>query len=392
MKLISLFILILIGSYGFTQNTNSYFGYIHSNLQFNFSGTSNELLLKYIKGGFLTDDMKNRILRKTKQNIRGGLIFQNQITFKVNKSKKIFISISDEELSGISIKKSYLELILRGNYAYRDKNLIFLPLSFKEMHYQKISISKNDIILPYKVNLNLSGFLLGINRQNQIHTGISQLYTNPSGLWLDIQISGKVTYTQPNQYGLFKGVGMGIELKFNYKREKRNTTLAIGNLGIGYFPQKSQIQWDSNFRFYGIPIGANIITSTSERKKFTDSLSKISYNSIQKNTLGLLPFRAEFQYLISHNATWNSLFIGDYIFLPGYLPRISYQQIYHKHQYYIRSTVSIGGHGDFDISATYSYLFQRILLSAQLFSLEGLLLPKTFSGGGIMLNCIFLQK
>lgn len=243
---------------------------------------NNALLDKFIFGGTITDEIKNKNSERLSPNNRlGGEMEQTIEHYNANihpiRNKKygLLLSFSDAHLLSANVPTDLFNLAMYGNADYLNDTLKFGFAHVQYLHYQKIGVGIFDksTLSSLKVNY-IAGSKVLEGRLND-----SWMLNQPDSITLKMQGAG---YSSDRFYPYmgFQGSGVTVDLNYNFLFESRKgnsqfLNLKISNLGfVVWNANNHQYTVDSTSNYTGFDI-RNFINQpegTSKKYNFIDTL------------------------------------------------------------------------------------------------------------------------
>lgn len=361
------------------------------NLGIGFHLNANSITNDFVKGllyqGFIDNERKDLVTARLKETNRGGYDFNTGITYRyqANPDLAILAGLNQRQQFNVKFPKDLFELVFRGNKQFVDQKAEIGPMTLNFFDYQ-------SLFLGVEKNIN-SKFIIGgglsIIRGGQFNTlriDRGTLYTAPDGSYLDFDMKFKLAFSESENFFTSNGIGLAANWNASFIQEKGRLNFEIRDLGFIRWSNLRTYEGDSVYRYEGIKVN-NVLT-------FSDSIfSQIKVDSIAAD-LGIKGFEKDFTYTIPATFHVNYVrYLSEKITLVGgvkymlrsaYIPRVYVKGLYYfSDDFFIAPVIAYGGFGrlDFELGAAKSFN-GKLILSANAFYLEYLLLPKKTSGQG----------
>ena len=324
MKILSIFSFLLISC---TVVAQSYIGESHDTLLYKHSfdlNTSamyasssirNEMLNKFIFGGYIDEKMKDNSFQDHRAVNRLGAVAQGELVytnFKVNmfRNENIGFTVTAGQFAGLSAaySKDAFGLAFYGNQRFGDDTIDLSGSQMNSIAFTKLGFGLINKLTKSSASLNL--YAISDYRKGYLFdTYISQT-DNISNL--SLLIDGEMRYASEKTWG--QGLGAGIDLDYRLeidwlKDKKAIIQLRGKNLGFAYLNKVNTYEIDSTYNFEGLTFNqlvgdASVFDSTFV---LNDSLG-----ARQSSGGRLIPLPAYFQAgkIVSSNYSqkWQSFF------------------------------------------------------------------------------------
>ncbi len=249
------------------------------------SSISNAFTNRILFGGFISDELKADIYKKSKEINRVGLDFQQEIRWENNqqsfgKQKQFgwFLQGGNYVIGGAAYNNDLLRLALDGNKNYLGDTSFFEGSSFEYQAFQKLGFGvthrKSDIQLA--VNLvSVSSFARSFVREGWMAFD-SEADT------VSLLLNGNFYSNKPK---LFSGVGMALDysmrIPFQIGKKKSYFRLDLKNIGFAQVSQVTRYLVDSSYSFQGFTLNQ----ISPESGVFRDDFSFLDSLGISEQTV-----------------------------------------------------------------------------------------------------------
>ncbi len=348
---------------------------------------NNQMSNKFIQGGFINKEMKDKALNKAKRVNYVGGEFNTQLMYSDTKNFLFkdfgyYVGVSYHYQAGIQFTKDLYELLFYGNKPLAGKEAVLSQSGGLVRDYNQLSFGINK-----KNRLKLGVSLLSYNNRTQAEITNGKITTDSSGQFIDIEIMGGYTSVDTSRStALFSNNAMGVGLDFEYtyqlkKGVETSPRINIGIKNLGWVQQKSAYVLSSGrpFTYKGVEVGNltkisdSITTQTSSLK---DSLS-IQNGTTTVNTS--LPFEVYFYQVPSYRKKLELIYGFRYKNQVGYKAFLyAGGNINIKEHYNISSFLSYGGYTNLQWGATFQKRGEKINLGLSTGNLLGFITNKAF--------------
>ncbi len=281
----------------------SSFNYYSSN-RFN-----NDFTDKFIFGGEITPEIKNRVSDKLKRvNSFGGEAeqriehYNGDIHPIRNKNYGLMVSFSDNHLVSSNASPDLFRTVMYGNADYLNDTMDFSFSHFQYQHYLKFGVGVFEKKTLSSIQINyVSGSKAIEGRFND-----TWMHSKEDSITLMLQGSGFQT-DQFDSYWGFQGSGFAIDLNYNFLFETKSgnsqiLNLKISNIGMIVWNNNShQYAVDSMSRYTGFDVQdwINQPEGTSNEYNFDDTLG---IQTVQGRNINSLPIEFALQKLPLKNS------------------------------------------------------------------------------------------
>ncbi len=409
-KRILLFLIALGFSFsGFTQFNNDFFVdsvqrlNFYAGMDFSYGSNvmSNEFSNKFLFGGTIDRDLKDKTYKNLGANNRLGGDLNYQLTAEIpfdtifRKTKlSLIVGVEFNEHVDVTFDESLFKLVFDGNKQFAGQTTDISQTNYNYYKYQRLNFGlvkyKGDDKKPAK-----EGVIISIikGEEHQAANGSGTMTTEQYGRQIDLDLL--YTYnssdTANKGFKAFNGLGISTDLfsEFYFKNGDR-FRMAIEDLGFVHWNNNSlEISTDSLYTYSGVVIDDifNINDSLIDKLSKDSILDIISTNREKADYAIALPTAVH----LTYSKQLSSKVIGNigvyHKILSSYLPLI-YANINYSINptFVIKSQFSWGGYGKYNVGL---YLAKSIKNSFQLFlgtnNLEGFIIPsKAYGNSGFI--------
>ncbi len=376
--------------------TFSAFDYYSSNT-FN-----NTYVDKWLFGGEITSEIKNRTADKLKVNNTLGAEFENGLShyspminpFKVQRLGLMF-SFSDNHFASINIPSDLYRTVMYGNSAYVGDTMDFSFGNFQYQHYQKIGLGLFDektmssISLSYIAGSKSAHFLLGD----------SWMTTNENVDTVTVKFQGSGFATERFfPYWAFLGSGFSIDFDYNFllKNKLGNrqvVNLRVRNLGAIFWNRSSNLFAVDSINYYSGFDVKDLLSQDSTAFQDLKILDTLGFQRGKGFKAEWLPVELSLQKCGDQGSAQNvQLILGFKAILSAdYFPYL-YAGAYYKPKQFMSfsSRLSYGGFGGFKwgIDANF-WIKKKGYIGFGTFDVIGLVSKKMGYGRGLSFSCSF---
>ncbi len=319
------------------QDRSDYRMQVHAlgSFEANSNSVNTEMLRFFLAGRYIDETMKNRSLKRMKDQNRLGMEMGAEFGF-LHKPEKGFgknwsysVNLGYRFLFGGNFSRDAYKLGLYGNAPFVDETLDFSGLKARFLSYQFLQTGFVKEFSGAKWHKAL-GFGVGVANANQffsLSAPRATLLTRDEGQNLDVSAdfsfaqndASKNRFFYPNGFGLFG------DLNFVMTDRKRHMVyLKADHFGFMRFNRFSSTRsLDTSFTFSGVQVDNLFKINGEFINQAVDSLSGgLTGVNAGGSVLMPMPGRVEIGY--SYTILPRKLYVnvsGDYIVFPGYVPR-----------------------------------------------------------------------
>ena len=282
--------IILIPNFVFSQKDttislkNNTKNLVEWNTDFNFTtnGLNQSFLNSFTKGGYISDNVKNKWLDLSKENNIVYFELNNSISYQ-NNAKKFSLEIADRNIINVSVSKDLIRLALFGNYNYQNQNLNISNTNIRLTRFQQYRFSYNLNYKKLNVKTGLS-YIVG-NYLTSYNIKSGNIYTANYGSLIDVnyEMSAFISDTANLNPFANNGNGFAYDLIINFKLKDFDFKAYMYDVGsIKWNPSSIMYNADSTFIFSGVEVdnilnfNDSILEEYSNNDIFTNENSKIT--------------------------------------------------------------------------------------------------------------------
>lgn len=343
------------------------FNYYNSN-KFN-----NELIDKFIFGGFISEEIKNDNQKRLNNisNTIGAESEQNltYINYDWNWFKKypqlgIKINLQDYHYSSATVTKDLYNLSLYGNENYLGDTLYFKNSHAQYSHYQKIGFG----FINKETHSSLT--LSYVNATNQIdfRSGDSWLISSSTSDSIVFNLYGEGMISDTNAtYFIPSGGGFSLDFEYNMtfynqKNQPQHIQVNLSNFGLIFWNNQSRTySVDSSLTFSGFELQQLIDKDSSEALLEVDTLGIVKKLG---NRTTFMPAQIVIQKLPNRLSSqkWQMIYGFKAILTSDYKP-YGYAGAYYQpfDSFSASSRFSYGGFSGFKWGLTANYFLKNKL-------------------------------
>ena len=258
------------------------------------SSIENELMSKFITGGFIDQDIKDNSFNRHGAINRIGGVFGAELEYR--NYKKLFekrnwgflIRGSYDVFGGMIYSKDLFGLGMYGNQMYMGETMDLSGTNFTYMAYQKIGFGLIEADSKSNVSVNI------YNISDRFFGNLDkvQITQDEQGDEVELILNGRME--MKNNKSFSQGIGFGFDLDFYLpvawlKNQKAFLRFQAKNVGFAYMYEKQRIySFDTSFTFDGFTFDEII----GENSLFQDSLNLLDTIGIhmqEENRTVMLP-------------------------------------------------------------------------------------------------------
>jgi hypothetical protein len=370
LKKINILILILAQSILFGQDTNmnKYTENIilsfNTNLSYGATSINNEFIDKLIYGGKISNELKDKVLSKTKSSNRFGVelnyefkYYNMKDTFLVSMPKYRYY-IGFGSFTNISSQYSYdfFETLFYGNNDFLGETAHLGNSTIFQSSFRKISFG----LINKEKHTSFAISLISGEKHNLYSFSTADLYTSPNGENITLTYQGKIENSDSLSNGFLSFSGAGIAFDFS-TRIKKKINVIVQNLGFviwGRNPSSTQI--DNQYNFNGIEIKNIFDNNSFDVNNTIDSLLPPAKSD---NIVKLLPAIFKAEKIIVANKKIQLTYGVRYKILSNYIPLV-YVGTFYSFSKKIKSSIALtyGGYNNFEGRFNIYYATKKLYL------------------------------
>lgn len=356
---------------------------------YNSNAVTSSFIKKLVFGGYIDNGLKDQVSKRLKDVNRFGFDFSAGISGRASLGSVSFVAgLYYKEHLDTKFSKDLFELVFRGNSQFAGQTINIAPLKYRYFDSQSLYVGlEKDLNEKLRVGGGLS-FIRG-GRFNEAILNRGDLYTEPSGAYIDINADPNISYSDRSK-GTFSSDGLGASLNlYGRYQVSEKSTLLLEARDIGFIRWKNlnNYRGDSTYRYDGFFVDDIFTLNNGFLDRYnSDSLAKdLKIQNTKKNISYLIPATFHIQY-VQHFNSKVSLSGGlKYVWNASNLPRV-----YLKGIYYITETLIVipafgyGGYGKGDIELGLAKSFKdKYFISLNGLFIEYVAMPSKSSGLGL---------
>lgn len=264
-------------------------------LDFSTSGLQNELTMKFIRGGYITDDIKNASMDKHRDINRAGGILIGDVEYRnydVQLLEKrdwgIIVKAGYNTFGGAVYSQDLYGLAMYGNDRYVGDTIDFSGFNSSFATYQKLGFGLIDRKSKSSITLNV----FNISDYASIGLRDAQVQQDDNGDNINLVLDGEFAFRESQAFNQGIGFGVDVDFKIPFQFSNDQTSflqIQAKNIGVGYLYEKQRVySVDTTFNFSGFEFnqlfGDNAINFDS-----LDVLDTLGISSSLENRTFLLP-------------------------------------------------------------------------------------------------------
>lgn len=358
---------------------------------------NNQFVTPFIKGGFLTYELKNSVAQRLTSFNTAGYIYDFEAEYRFAAKKRegidFFVSMESFSYNQLGFDSVLFLLIFNGNSAFAGENISLHNTFFNSHFYNNLKFGFGYTTKNKTHSVDVSLGVIMANKMNEISGENSSFYTSYLGDTLALQ--GKLTWAsaQPANYFSVVGNGLSLSAKYLYTIEnERELEIKISNLGL--------IKWNSNTNHFEQP--SDFVYTGFEVEnifEIPDSLFKISFadslnNYVEKNSSktsflkpSIAPFKLRYSHFFMGGKLGLMLGFDDYFFSRYTLATTLAIRYKPTKNIELQPFMMIGGFS----SKTYGFAFgfrygKKFQSKLTINYIDALVLPSELAGIGASLN------
>lgn len=378
---------------------------INGNYELNANALTGKFLSKFYKGGFIDTDLKNSVLKRTRNRNRVGANIGYSVYVAIRpdsifhkKNISWFIGVQNREHFNCAYSKDLFKLGFYGNASYAGKTAYMNGFNMTLLRYQQLQVgifsSKLDSAAKWGIGVS---FLKG-EQYASIFAKTAELYTSEDGQYIDFNTSMQVAQSDTAKSGLgaFNGYGASVDIYFEAPFKTRigdsKLRVSVSDIGLIKFNQESlYMNQDSLFHYTGFTINSIYDLQDS-------TFSNVSQDSIigtivpfKKRSISVtipatlnLHFETRISKRFSLSEGIRYIFNGNYKLL-GYV-----KGNYHwSDRFNISATVGYGGWGTLNCGiGVFANLGKGFIVYAGSNNIEGFIAPSRTCGQGAYISLV----
>ncbi|MCC7233595.1 MAG: hypothetical protein IT242_11670 [Bacteroidia bacterium] len=247
---------------GFSNDLSLFTAY-----SFSSNALTNEFSQAYFLSKFIDAGMKDRVSMKlTEDNsaggfFTGGMMYQHRFPEDSSGNRvHWYAGLWIRNYLDIKFRKDAFEMYFRGNSSYSGKYAWMDGFHYDYITYQQFQFGMGKSRRKETGTISWTAGL-AINKGesfSMISLPEANMYTDPTGLFLDVQLGLEIRQNDSSSTGLSALNGMGASFygEWSWKnREGLEIQASVENAGFIYWNSESAyVQADTTFRFEGIDV------------------------------------------------------------------------------------------------------------------------------------------
>lgn len=348
---------------------------------------SNSFLKAYLFNGNITNADKDVVSKRMSASNRLGFETNFSLNGIYHASKISFLAgIGHRELLEAKFTAPVFETIFRGNKMFAGQE-VSLASNASYLNYDYLYFGASKAMGNF--NIYATAQLIRGGQWMQADLSKADMYTQTDGEYIELDTKLKVSYSNNNftTFPATAGTGAAINLGITWQNDRHKFNIEARDLGFIQWRSQTVLTADSSYRYEGVEVTNLLKTSVFNTDNINiDTLSqKFKAPKTTESLLQLLPNNFLINY--SYKATERVIiFLGaKYISRTSYIPKITLRaQITFAKTWHVVPSVSYGGFGNQALEVGLMKTFKKtFIVSANLFYIEYLLLPKQSGGCGL---------
>lgn len=387
-----------VGGIGEYYTKNNYKTGISGFYNINSTAFTNEFYSYFINGGYLGNEVKERVEKKLSgKNYLGGDI-NTGIYFSVKQQDTLkpglvfFGAIRDVEHLDFTFNDDLFKLAMYGNARFKGDTANFGSLRGQFLRYQKIEGGFFTSNKKFGVSL---AYLKGEQFLN-VEIPNATLYTSEDATMLNLYINGywQISDTNNRKLMAFNGQGASLSLFYKYtfkEDESRYINIEMNDLGFIRWNNKSLTRsFDTTFTFEGVTVNNLLSINGNELGNNTSEDSLINRFSKVKQAASTTFIPLSFHLSYFHKLTEKFTLINGVIYriAAQHIPFLYLQPQYKLNDYIqLIARAAYGGYGRFHFATGINgKIKDKWHIGLTVDNLEGFIVPKHMGGNGMSIR------
>ncbi len=360
---------------------------------------------KFYKGGFIDVDLKDQVLKRTKNmnNIGADLNYGIYVGIKLDslfhkKNVSLFFSVRDRAHFDARYSKDFYKVGFYGNSDFAGQTADFNDFNLNFLRYQQLQVglfsSKYDSAARWGIALS---FLKG-EQYSSIFAQKAELFTSEDGQYIDFNTTMQVAQSDTAKKGIgaFNGMGASIDIYFEAPFKTRfgdsKLRVSVADVGAIKFNDKSLfLNQDSLFHYEGFNVSSvydlqdSTFANTSQdsvinaiapfkNQSFSVTLPSVLNLSYENRFTKHFEMVEGIRYVFNGNYHLLAYVKGNFIINP---------------KFEISATVGYGGYGKFNYGlGVFANLGKGFIVYAGSANLEGFVTPKKACGQSAYISLV----
>jgi hypothetical protein len=358
--------LILYCSLSIAQDSNAYTpNYVLSlstDIGYGSSNINNQFIDKLIYGGHIDDELKGKVLSKTKKTNRIGLevnyemkFYNFKDTFLVSLPQyRYFIGFGSFTNISAKFSSDFFKTTFFGNKSFVGKTADLSNTNIFQSEFKKISFG----LINFQKNTSFSISLISGEKHNLFDFKTAELYTAPNGQKLTLNYEGSIEKSDSLSNGFLSFSGSGIALDFS-TRIKNILNLSATNLGFVVWGRNPSVTTMNNqYSFNGLEVDNLFDNNTFNINNTIDSILPLPES---KNITKLLPAIFKLEKVINPEKKIQAIYGIRYKILSNYIPLVHLGAFYSfNHKIKSSTTLTYGGYNNLEANLNLFYATNKL--------------------------------
>lgn len=269
--------------------------FLNAGIDYYGSSIERELASKFIKGGMITNEMKDNSFDRHKAINRLGLLAGGDVEYR-NYTKKLFkkkdwgflVKGGYNIFAGMLYSKDLFGLALYGNDRYMGETIDISGTDVSYMTFQKIGFGMIDSKTKSAVSLNV--YNVSDRFSGDFRT--LKLTQDANGDQITLEMDGEVEMKNNKKFN--QGIGFGLDLDFKVpvawgKDRKAFLRFEAQNVGFAYMYEKQKVySFDTTFTFTGLKF-SQLVGDESILSDTLSILDSLGIRTTERNRTVMLP-------------------------------------------------------------------------------------------------------
>lgn len=366
-NILVIFIILVLGISANSQEIKTDKNYIlsvNTEMGYGSSSINNEFVDKLIYGGHIDEELKNKVLSKTKGTNRVGAEINYEVkfynmkdTFLLNLPKyRYYIGFGSFTNMSATFSQDFYKTTFYGNKEFVGKTANLNNTSLFESSFRKISFG---LINPSNYT-SFSISLISGEKHNLYNFNTAELYTSPSAQDITLNYSGEIERSDSLSNGFLSFSGSGMAFDFS-TRIKKTLNLSIANLGFviwGRNPSVTTI--NSQYNFNGLQVDNVFDNNSFDINTTIDSLLP---SAESKTLVKLLPAIFKIEKVINPDKKFQLTYGVRHKILSNYLPLVQLGVFYSiNNDFKCSAAVTYGGYNNLEGNLNLFYRSNKLYL------------------------------
>ena len=260
------------------------------------SAIQRELTSKFIRGGFITNGIKDNSFNRHSGVNRFGGVGLGTIEYR-NFNKKLIknkdwgfvVKAGYNAFFGAIYSKDIFGMMMYGNDIYRGETIDGSGTNITAISYQKVGFGMIDVKSKSSITFNV----YNVNSRFKANFRDFQMTQDLNGDSIEVILDGTIEVGNNTKFNQGIGFGFDLDFKIPFEWGKKNNTsyiqFQVQNLGFAYMYEKQKVyEFDTSYVFSGLRWDQ----ITGDQSLFSDStsvLDSLGIHSREKNRTTMLP-------------------------------------------------------------------------------------------------------